>query len=314
MRGTLKHPTLCVLRIYEKGRYWKAEFFAENGRLEFQTPHIDSLSRMFKNEDVRKEKNYFLTGSKSQDVFYVYQQQTIPVRYAVEELEKKYKEIDTVDIYRQLQIKRAELEQITRNFIRNNSDLYVNLKIAEVFDRKPFTYDEKYVDDVLMLFDSYQDTCQLFREFRDRWNEAKRFVSGKQFEDAEVVTPEDKRVRLIDQLNKNGYTFVDLWASWCGSCRVGFPALKSLYECYKDKVKFISVAISDRDDAWRQAMKEENMPWTQFKDSGELVKIVRAAYNTTTIPSFFLVDSNRRIVYKGSRAGEMEVQLEKLLR
>lgn len=313
-RGKMDRPTHCRLRIHEGRRYWKADFFVENGELVFETAHVDSLSRMFQNEDVRKDKNYRLTGSAAQDAYAVYQQRSIPLRYAIEKLMKQCGEEDTSENYRLLHSKQAELRQLAGEFIRSQRNLYVNLYVAAVFDKAPFTYDKEYAEGVLDLFAPYRDTCKLLRDFRAKWEGMRAFVPGKPLKDAAVETPEGKEERLLGLLNPDGYTLVDLWASWCGPCRKGFPALRKLHERYGDKVKFVSVAMFDEKDTWLKAMREENLPWPQFKDTDEVAELMKASYNTTGVPSFFLIDPEGRVVYKASRSGDMEVQLENIFK
>ena len=92
------------------------------------------------------------------------------------------------------------------------------------------------------------------------------------------------------------------------------PKVRVLYDKYKDRVTFISVAVSDREEAWQEAMEEEKIPWEQFRDEGELLNAMQNSYNTTSIPTLFLISPDGRIIYKCSRAGDMKVQLERLLK
>ncbi|MDE7074536.1 MAG: DUF4369 domain-containing protein, partial [Odoribacter sp.] len=57
-------------------RYVEANFFIENGNLDFTVPHIDSLPQSFWLYDIRKENNYTVEGSASHDVFDRYRRKT----------------------------------------------------------------------------------------------------------------------------------------------------------------------------------------------------------------------------------------------
>ena len=70
LSGKLDVPTRCELVLdnydylersggeWESGRRVNIDFFVENGKLTFTTPHLDSLPESFWKYDIRKEKNY----------------------------------------------------------------------------------------------------------------------------------------------------------------------------------------------------------------------------------------------------------------
>ena len=90
--GQLDAPTLCKLSL-NNARSYELDFFVENGKLTFTTPHIDSLPQAYGLYDIRKEKNYRVEGSTTQDAYYRYQQQTLPLRYGIQELRKQVNQI-----------------------------------------------------------------------------------------------------------------------------------------------------------------------------------------------------------------------------
>lgn len=215
--------------------------------------------------------------------------------------------------YEELFQRQDELDRVALEFIKSQQCLPVNLYVAEQLKRRPLTYDVTCVEAWEQAFVSYQDTCAQLRDFREYLRVAKNLATGRELEDAGLLTPEGKEVRLLDCLNKEGYTLLDFWASWCGACRAGLPAVKALHERYGKRIKFASIALSDREDAWMQAVKEENMPWVQLRDRGELVNLMQQCYKITSIPTLFLVSPEGKIVWRASRAGEMEVYLKSLL-
>lgn len=319
-RGKLDKPAFCLLRLDMRfcpnvGRDYKMremDFFVENGELSFETPHIDSLAVAYRARNVKKEKNYRLTGSPTHDVYYRYQQQTLTQRDLVGALEEKCEKSQRPEDYNQWREEREKLDQMTKNFIRSQSNLSVNLLIAKRLKRKPLTYDQAYLDELEQLFASYRDTCSELRELREYVQEAAAFVKDQELGDGEVFMRDGKSVQLRDLLDKGGYTLIDLWASWCGSCRVGIPYLKDVYERYGDRVKFISIAMGDSDKAWKAALEKEQMPWEQFLDHGDVSAMKRDKYNLTTIPQFLLVSPEGKVVYCASRSGDMESFLQTL--
>lgn len=321
IEGKFDRPAYCELRMdnYEvcerRGikddgavKYKEIGFFVENGELEFQTPHIDSLPSSFWQYDTRKERNYTVTGSAAQDAFFRYQQQTIPTRHAIREAGKA----EEPDGSLRAQKAKEELDRAAAAFIRSNDNLAVNLHVAEQLKREPFTYDQAYLDELAGLFAASRDTCAPLREFREYLEKAAAFTQGKPLEDGVVLTPDGKEETLLAQLNGEGHTLIDFWASWCGPCRASFPHLRKMHEQYGEKVRFVSLSVDTKEADWQQAMTEEGLPWPQFLASKELSKAIGDLYGITAIPTFLLVDAEGRIVFSGHSSGELEAQLGKL--
>lgn len=325
IRGQFDRPVYCKLQLNnqdicdQKGiedddiiKYVEVPFFAENGNLTFQTPHIDSLPESFWRYDIRKEKNYTLKGSPAQDVFFRYQQQTIPYRYNINFYKDAYQERGDMADYKNLLDNRQKLETIVRSFIQENNNLYVNLFLAESLKRSPFTYDQAYLDELESLFASVQDTCAPLRQFRQYLQDARTFVQGKALEDGEITDPKGKTLSLTAQLNPEGYTFIDFWASWCGPCRASFPHLRKMHEQYGKQVKFISISVDQKEADWQKAMKEEQLPWGQYLSGKALSKAIGDLYDITAIPTFLLIDPQGKIVFSGHSSGDLEMELGKL--
>lgn len=321
--GKMDAPALCKLTfdnfdyLQRSGqdlnltRRHEIGFFVENGNLVFSVPHIDSLPQSFGLYDIRKEKNYKVEGSAAQDAYYRYQQETFPLRYGMKQLSGQGSQIP--DYNRRLEEMKAEMEETSKVFIRNNSNLAVNLYVAETLKKPAFTYDQAYLDGLEQLFASCRDTCAALKNFRSYLRDAARLVQGAPLQDDKVVGVDGKTVSLPAQMDPDGYTLIDFWASWCIPCRASLIFLREIYKEYGEKIRFVSVSLDQQEADWQKALKEENMPWMQFRSLPEQTKAFAEQYHLYGIPEFFIVDSQGRIVFSGSNVSELMAQLPKMV-
>lgn len=123
---------------------------------------------------------------------------------------------------------------------------------------------------------------------------AKKSRTGSIAGDFELPDNNGKMVKLSGQRGK--YVLVDFWASWCIPCRQENPNLKAAFERYRSKnFSIISVSIDGRGEktAWLEAIKKDNLPWTQLLDAHQKV---RDQYGVTYIPANFLLDPTGHII------------------
>lgn len=319
LRGKMDAPGLCRLSLdntaavqrsgqsMDRARRYELDLFVENGRLTFAASHVDSLPLAYWDNDVRKEKNYRMKGSSAQEAYQRYLQQTLPLRCDMQQLRKQGNQNPD-----RIEAMETELAEMSRAFIRSNDNLAVNLYIAGTLKKPAFTYDQAYLDGLEQLFASCQDTCAALKDFRGYLRDAARLVQGSPLQDDQVVDIHGKTVSLPAQMNPDGYTFIDFWASWCIPCRVSLILVREIHKEYGEKIRFVSVSLDQRDADWQKALKEENLPWPQFRSLPEQTKAFAEQYHLYGIPEFFIVDREGRIIFSGSNAHELPAQFSKL--
>ncbi|WP_147676899.1 TlpA family protein disulfide reductase [Algibacter pacificus] len=105
---------------------------------------------------------------------------------------------------------------------------------------------------------------------------------------------------------KGKYTYFDIWATWCGPCKVEIPHLKALEKQYHGKnIQFVSISVDDAGRSgsfekakldWKQMIADKNMGGIQlFSDSGWRSDFIQA-YQIKGIPRFILIDPNGDII------------------
>ena len=105
---------------------------------------------------------------------------------------------------------------------------------------------------------------------------------------------------------KGKYVYVDIWATWCGPCKVEIPFLKKLESKYHDNnIKFVSISVDDArrsgtmekaHDAWKKMVTEKELTGVQlFTGNGWKADFVQD-YKVNGIPRFILIAPDGTIV------------------
>jgi thiol-disulfide isomerase/thioredoxin len=119
---------------------------------------------------------------------------------------------------------------------------------------------------------------------------------------------------------------VEFWATWCGPCRQTIPHLTKLAEKYKDKVTIIGVSVWERTDeknpnAHIQRVEKfvsdmgDKMNYVVAVDNAEgvVAKAWMEAAEQDGIPTAFVVDQQKRIVWIGHPMNNLDEVLEQVI-
>ena len=102
-------------------------------------------------------------------------------------------------------------------------------------------------------------------------------------------------VSLSDLKGKNVY--IDVWATWCGPCKIEIPYLKDLEIEYRDKnIVFmgVSVDVEAKRQAWIDMIEEKNIKGIQLFANGW--SQITKDYAINSIPRFMIFDANGKVV------------------
>ncbi len=112
-----------------------------------------------------------------------------------------------------------------------------------------------------------------------------------QFPDLEFAGEQGGSVRLSDL--KGNVVLLNVWATWCGPCKMELPIVQKIYDTYADR-NFVVVAVNVDADRRRVApfLKQFNISVPVYfaapEDAGPLT--------ATGIPSTFILGPDRTLV------------------
>lgn len=198
----------------------------------------------------------------------------------------------------------AEKEKRIGAYIKKHPESYVAL--WEIFDDYcNYDYYPIYLEN-LRLFSGKMSTNRLFKTFEnklklDSANEKgnkfeleKTLVEGSEFPE---IAFDEHNVLTAKDFKNYTLTFIDCWATGCGSCLKEMPEIVAMYGVYKDEgVNFISVTAETdpkRIELAKKILKKNNVQWTNYFD---IKKNFEEKVGLTEYPLHFLVDRDGKIV------------------
>lgn len=88
---------------------------------------------------------------------------------------------------------------------------------------------------------------------------------------------------------------VNVWASWCGPCRVEFPHFQRAAADYGKRVAFFGIDSEDSDEAASTFLGEAPVPYPSYTDPGK--EIGESIGASLGLPDTAFYDSHGKLVY-----------------
>jgi cytochrome c biogenesis protein CcmG/thiol:disulfide interchange protein DsbE len=88
---------------------------------------------------------------------------------------------------------------------------------------------------------------------------------------------------------------VNVWASWCGPCRLEFPHFQQAAARYGKRIAFLGIDKEDSSDAALTFLREEPVPYPSFEDPDE--EIADSIGASLGLPDTAFYDRKGEIVY-----------------
>ena len=136
----------------------------------------------------------------------------------------------------------------------------------------------------------------MYKQFLEVKKSKEKTAAGTPAPDITLDMPDGKQVQLKD-ICKGKFTYIDVWATWCGPCKKEIPFMAQMVEKLKDndKVQFVSISIDEDVKAWKTMIENDKPAWPQYNIHKETAKQFMTDWGITGIPRFIMIDKNGNI-------------------
>ncbi|WP_225035834.1 TlpA family protein disulfide reductase [Winogradskyella sp. SM1960] len=146
-------------------------------------------------------------------------------------------------------------------------------------------------------FDASSPYPEMAKVVREKFTHLEGMLEGSEAPDVKFENTKGESVSLSDFRGK--YTYIDLWATWCGPCIKEIPSLQKVEKQYHGKnIQFVSISFDKAKDheKWLNFVKEKSLTGHQLIASKETHDILSETYNIKMIPRFIFLDPEGKVI------------------
>lgn len=99
---------------------------------------------------------------------------------------------------------------------------------------------------------------------------------------------------------EGSFVYVDLWASWCGPCRLEMPYLQKVKDHYYGaNLKILSISLDEEKSwgAWVKSMNRLDMNWHNWIVPGGFYSAFSREYEVKAIPRYLILNPKGEVVF-----------------
>lgn len=115
----------------------------------------------------------------------------------------------------------------------------------------------------------------------------------------DIKTLQNQTINIQEALNKEGYTIISFWATWCKPCIAELTAVNDEYMDWQEEtgVKVVAVSIDDARSKIRIPTIVNGKNW-EFEVYSDENSDLKRALNVQNVPHTFIINPEGEIVWQ----------------
>jgi len=153
-----------------------------------------------------------------------------------------------------------------------------------------------------------QNVCKVEGELKNRFEQYRRMAKGMQAPDIRFDKIINGKTSLYEIGSK--YKLIVFWASWCEQCQLELPKLEQLFLQLKSRgVEVVTVSLDTNQEEFDKYAKQHILFSYNYCDYKKWNSKPVKDYYVFATPTFYLLNSENKILIKPISAGQIEAIL-----
>ena len=299
--GKVDYPQLVFL--LPEGRKAALVFYLENSEITI-TGHIDSLFRAK------------VEGSKTQDEVVALSSQIEPINIQISGLMKEYRTAqgdEKTELEKKISGLYDQEDTLKMDFIKSHPSSYY---APVLLSGMSYSMEPGAIEAVVNSMDTAVSNTKTIKDIMAHVKIMKTVAIGQKVPDFTLNDVNDQPLSLYSRVGKSKLLLIDFWASWCLPCRQENPNVVKVWKEYHNKgfdVFGVSLDKPDARESWLQAIKNDNLTWSQVSDLQYWNCAAAKLYAVNAIPANFLIDESGTIIARNLRGENLEKKINEIL-